>query len=193
MLRAAILALPLSLLLLPLLPAQDKEKDKGQDKEYAKVWIQIGYKQLQKNELTEAEKCFKKALELDPKSRLAYGNLTVVYTRNKRWPDVITSANTAIRLGIKATTVHLNRAEANRQLAAKEKDKKRQKDYYDQAISDCEKIVNHKESGLEVTGKKDVAYAHAVLSLCYRALGETKLAQKHRETALELEPGLKDQ
>jgi hypothetical protein len=74
-----------------------------------------------------------------------------------------------------------------------EKDAKKQKEKYEQAINDCKKVMDHKALGLEVTSKQDLAYAHAIASVCYRALGEQELAQKHRDTAIELEPKLKDQ
>ena len=184
MVRLSVLTLLLTLLVSSSVAAQQQD---------ARYWAQQGFKHVQMNQLEEAEKCYKKSLELKPDNGLVYANLTVVYQRTRRYADLVRAADKAIELGNKMTGVLLNRAEGTRRLAAEEKDKEKQKTLYEKAISDCEKIINHKQLKLNLTNKREVAYAHAILSVCHRALGEKTKAKKHRDIALQLDPSLKDQ
>lgn len=165
----------------------------GQEKQDAHYWAKEGYKHVQKNELAEAEKCYKKSLELKPGDAYVHGNLTVVYLRTKRYPELIKSADEAIRLGNKFAGVYLNRAQAYRWLAEKEPDKKKQMELYEGAIGDCDKVINYKSNNLKLSDKGEIAYAHAILSVSYNGLGQQEKAKTHYDKAIELDPKLKDQ
>jgi tetratricopeptide (TPR) repeat protein len=185
MVRIAVpVAVGLLLALPPLASAQEKN---------AHYWAQQGYKHAQKNEYKEAEECYKKSLALKPDDPFVYGNLTIVYLRTKRYPELVKAADDAIRLGIKFAGVYLNRAEGYRRLAEKEKDKTKQKELYQRAISDGEKVINYKDHNLKLSGPGEVAYAHAILSVCFRELGQEADAKKHYDRAIELDPKLKNQ
>jgi tetratricopeptide (TPR) repeat protein len=187
MIRAIVLALPLVLLTVqPLLAG-------GEGSVVADSWLQKGHKALKMGNAAEAEKCYKKALEIEPKNKFAHGNLVLLYVRAKRYADAIPEADAAIAGGWNITGLFWNRAESRRQLALKENDPQKKKDLYDKAIVDCDKVINYQANKLELSDKQDLSYAHATISMCYQALGQQDLAQKHRNKALELNPKLKDQ
>jgi Tfp pilus assembly protein PilF len=99
MTRISLVVLTAALWYMPAIPAQEKKPDK----EYASVWVDLGFKHLKDGKLAKAEECYKRALEYDPDYVQAHANLTVVYFRTKRWPQLVQSANAAVRLGTIST------------------------------------------------------------------------------------------
>lgn len=60
------------------------------------------------NQLNEAAKCFRHALELDPKCYDALNNLGIVLKRLERWPEALTAFQSAISLCPEGAEAHYN-------------------------------------------------------------------------------------
>src|SRR5581483_102563 len=95
-------------------------RSSAQEKD-ANAWVNKGFQHVLKDELVEAERCYKKALALDPKNALAHGNLTAVYLRTKRYKETVESGTNAYRLGCKHQGVYLNRGTAYLHLGASDR------------------------------------------------------------------------
>ncbi|HKU27867.1 MAG TPA: tetratricopeptide repeat protein [Candidatus Sulfotelmatobacter sp.] len=67
-----------------------------------------GQAALNSGQLAEAEKDFRRVLELDPQSGAAYTNLGVVYMRRKQWVKAVSALEKAERLSPQVAGIRLN-------------------------------------------------------------------------------------
>ncbi len=88
----------------------EKKKEKVTDRNLASQKITIrtlGLAYLEENNLDEAEKEFKKLIELDPKESLGYANLGLVYVRMGKYPEAEKHLKKAIELDPKNPDIRL--------------------------------------------------------------------------------------
>src|SRR5436190_10966203 len=72
------------------------------------ITFERGQTALQEGRLQEAEEAFRRVLEIDPSSTGAYGNLGVVYMREKRWKLALTVLEKAAQLSPDVPGIRLN-------------------------------------------------------------------------------------
>jgi tetratricopeptide (TPR) repeat protein len=160
----------------------------AQTPQNAEYWLQEGHKHMMKKEWAQAQKSYKKSLELMPNNAIAHWNLSVALGQTNDNDAAVKSADEAIRLGLNVSGVYLSRAKAYVKLAGADKDKDKQKELYERAIADAQKVIDHKKHKLIMIEPFELSFAHAALSISYKALGQAEKAKEHQKKAVELMP-----
>jgi tetratricopeptide (TPR) repeat protein len=74
------------------------EKLTGRSPDYADAWFNLGFLHDQADQLADAERCFRRALELRPKIDRAWYGLGLVLIRQRRLEEAIDAFKEAIKL-----------------------------------------------------------------------------------------------
>ena len=132
-----------------------------------KIIFESGERALRAGNLEQAERAFRRVLEIDPKDAGAYSNLGVIYMRRKQWPQALTMFKKADRVAPDVPGIQLNIGLAYY----------RQNDYRS-ALAPFESVLRKTPSA---------AQPRYLLGLCYF------LTERWQDAATTLEPLWPDQ